>query len=775
SFSYNGGITSCGVGERVIGWNPATNIMTCQKYDDTVPLASDINTGEPTNLLANSNYPYTLSISTTGGAPIVEIDGSKENRDNESLISFSNTGPNPLVNFWDISKVDNYRNKDSNSRREYTINITKICDEAGNCWTGTKTFNHNVYSNTTNMGTKSVTTNQLDDGLVADGNTLPKNLTISLRDVYGNQVVPAPGISRTIDFNFNYSNSLYLNQYNKSGNSAVYTDWCGTSNPIGGNEFAIGNTIKSCVNNSGYNNGIYNFGFQVYTPTQNKYSKAEGNFDMNSITFDINGTLGNVLSQGVDNSNFAFSFNPLYYTTFAGSQKSGFIEGVSQNGTLLISKNTSSANPAISTYLKFGGNTRNYDMLYSKTGNAITTISELPTLLTNYGNISGGLITKLIQTSSTANTKSDVYLSSHIGYSINGKDILYNSDIIGKNNYFDSTYLTKEQANQSQLKVYGLVGTTSSSKVNSFTSNQGGNLVEISGGFDKSIFKENLLSQVIKLVNSVSGNTDDTGNPNLITALGTIIGKQAGKIVGDNKNIILYKTNKLVSLYNGDYDSTPIGISDKKTIVIYGGDLYINRDMYYTNNSSILGIIVMKDSSGKGGNIYISPKVTNIVGSIFASKAVFSATVSNTSQTVDNLANGNRITYYDGNADADILRNQLYIYGSLFSANTLGGSKSNPKKCPYYVTSCTADEAIKYDLNFLRRYYLVDYTTYKNPYQNGKIVGGYTCSGGYCNIGGNPNLTKLFDYTTDINATYPLVIKYNSTLQTNPPPLFSQN
>jgi hypothetical protein len=64
----------------------------------------------------------------------------------------------------------------------------------------------------------------------------------------------------------------------------------------------------------------------------------------------------------------------------------------------------------------------------------------------------------------------------------------------------------------------------------------------------------------------------------------------------------------------------------------------------------------MKDSAGRGGNIYIDPSVTNIAGTFFAERSVISY-------------NG---TELDGNTPINILKNQLLIYGNVFSENTLG-------------------------------------------------------------------------------------------------------
>lgn len=49
---------------------------------------------------------------------------------------------------------------------------------------------------------------------IADGTT--KNLTLRLADTYGNAIIPASGIGRTIDFNFDVDNTMRMNQYDRS-------------------------------------------------------------------------------------------------------------------------------------------------------------------------------------------------------------------------------------------------------------------------------------------------------------------------------------------------------------------------------------------------------------------------------------------------------------------------------------------------------------------------------------------------------------------------------
>jgi hypothetical protein len=58
-------------------------------------------------------------------------------------------------------------------------------------------------------------------------------------------------------------------------------------------------------------------------------------------------------------------------------------------------------------------------------------------------------------------------------------------------------------------------------------------------------------------------------------------------------------------------------------------------------------------------------------------------------------------------SNQDTLINQLHIYGSVFSLNTISWEKTNT--CPYIEQNCNLNDTAKvYDLSFLRRYTLVD-------------------------------------------------------------------
>ena len=79
----------------------------------------------------------------------------------------------------------------------------------------------------------------------------------------------------------------------------------------------------------------------------------------------------------------------------------------------------------------------------------------------------------------------------------------------------------------------------------------------------------------------------------------------------------------------------------KRSYIVIGADIHIVGNI--AQRDTPLAIIALADASGSGGNIIIDPSVTDIDASLFAEHAVSSS--------------GDR---------------QLYIHGSLISANTAG-------------------------------------------------------------------------------------------------------
>ncbi|MDQ1343815.1 MAG: hypothetical protein QG650_535 [Patescibacteria group bacterium] len=103
-------------------------------------------------------------------------------------------------------------------------------------------------------------------------------------------------------------------------------------------------------------------------------------------------------------------------------------------------------------------------------------------------------------------------------------------------------------------------------------------------------------------------------------------------------------------------------MTGKKTIIVRGGNVLIDTDMYYGDSNSMLALVVLRNENDrtKGGNIYVDPKVTNIVGAGYAEGSLISYD-----------ASVGKIFDIGNTVEGDLTR-QLLWYGSLFSANTVG-------------------------------------------------------------------------------------------------------
>lgn len=170
-------------------------------------------------------------------------------------------------------------------------------------------------------------------------------------------------------------------------------------------------------------------------------------------------------------------------------------------------------------------------------------------------------------------------------------------------------------------------------------------------------------------------------------------------------------TNKTLRYTDIDSDFPSVSVD---SIIVIGGDIIIDSDIINTTPKP-KGIIVLKNAAGLGGNIVITNNVKKIESSIFTEGTVYSG---------DDMAN----LYNDTTLKVTTLgENQLYIKGSLISRNTIGwaiqdGAIAGNGVCVYNQTSCTYEQAVKYDLNYFRltpptrtaatRSYNADYDNY---------------------------------------------------------------
>ncbi len=740
-------ITECWSWEKVIAYDSWTNIMTCRKYDDTPPTNFDITSNNSGNLLANSSYSYLLSISTSWWSPIVQVDWSMEYYENETTMnSFSDTSF-PWNQSWDIRKVDNYRNQDWTTARQYKFRLTKICDQAWNCWNWPYDYYHNVYANSSlSYLSWGITQNDLDDmGNIADWSE--KNLTIKLEDIYGNDIIPTPSswIWRTVDLSFDTENDVYLNQYEKTWNW-IYLNTTNSWSFL--NRIWTWSQSTTFISQSS-SNWAYPFKFKIYIPTKESYDKSDSNLHFTNIQASISNIYDSSWNwnTSIIDWNFSLRSKPLYYTTLSWEIiDNGFIDWWQQENNIKISENESFLTSNNKLYLEFGS----WDLNYINTNLNLKawTISWTLnlTLVWEWNpnfSIFTGFTTPIIfplytylRWVWTLNDIQSSYFSTHIWYEIDDPNWwpskinpIYNSDVYNKTSYWGIIWTGWTYA--SAVKI---IWKTYSKDYKEILAGQSGTDVKL---LNWNITKSGLKTEVRRNAYNIIKNTPLSNSWNIINNSNFI------------DNVDWVKLLSWSMIYFGWLNGANVSINSlltfegNKTILIEWGNLYINWNIDVSWSKSMLSIVVLKDRNWKGWNIYINPSVLFIKATMYADKSLIS---------FDGI---NELDWY--NSSFSTLKNQLYIYGSVFSENTIGWSRSSPIKCPYYVHNCSNQEiAQKYDLNYLRRYYLKD----TNSDWKGDTPAWWWSSS-------IPYITA-----TSPNYKYPVVIQYNPLIQTNPSILF---
>ena len=190
------------------------------------------------------------------------------------------------------------------------------------------------------------------------------------------------------------------------------------------------------------------------------------------------------------------------------------------------------------------------------------------------------------------------------------------------------------------------------------------------------------------------------------------------------------------------FDSPSANYRDVETIIVQGRDVVINADFNNSGNENpevpsanrMKTIIALKDSSGNGGNVYITRNVKKIYAYIVAEGSVFSG-----EKKTDGAAD-----IYVENGEFHIPQRQLYINGLVVSKNTIGGVGKD-SACPILTLECSlgTKKPRIYDMSCFRTY------DPKKPEQNAI-----------------PQARKNLESRIK-NAT--LVIDYNNNILLNPP------
>lgn len=148
---------------------------------------------------------------------------------------------------------------------------------------------------------------------------------------------------------------------------------------------------------------------------------------------------------------------------------------------------------------------------------------------------------------------------------------------------------------------------------------------------------------------------------------------------------------------------------DEKTIVIVGGDVFLNSNIM---GDSALGIVVFKNTQGEGGNVYINPNVTDLVNvNIYADGSILSYTGEDNDLELEGYDGSQEelVEWMDLAQRRDVLRHQLYLAGSVISQNTIGGYPDESTEAAVLPDGSTTDDELmarEYDLNDLREFVL---------------------------------------------------------------------
>ncbi len=205
-------------------------------------------------------------------------------------------------------------------------------------------------------------------------------------------------------------------------------------------------------------------------------------------------------------------------------------------------------------------------------------------------------------------------------------------------------------------------------------------------------------------------------------------------INGEQISFIQWNTNIKCSNNN----TCVLDNNQKRTIIVKDGSTYIQSNISTFGKNAQLLIGTITDSGLKNITIpdwsptltrdsnvnwwtFINQNVTNIDAFIVSQWPMVS--YSHNNNDVNNWS------LFDNNITSGQLENQLHIYGSTLSLNTIGWYKSEAdSKCPYIIQNCSQKNAYIFDLVTIRRYSLesqdqTNRNTFIIAWTNGKRSG----------------------------------------------------
>lgn len=627
---------------------------------------------------------------------------------------------------------------------------------------------------------------------IADGRD-PHFVQLNLRDAYGNPVESELGI-KDVRVIFSFKNTTKLDQIAGTGDAARYA---ADSNSFATHFVRDGGTMTDPLIGKPGNGGAYRVYAMSYTPTSAGFAPiASAGFDLNfesvayevvDLTTDPVGAAPPTLQTSVDPERI-FDFAPMQTADLDALQgdaltvqdeawdsltlgntkrfvlklanESPFGVGAEQN-ELGILADTADDNMAWKNTVieKNHGVVVNEELVVTSSGVGPTSWNDLAGEIASVPAASAKYLrlrsTPSFVGSDGVGTAIDTNLALFLGYQIGTKHVRHlAANVQGAGTTGTTT------ANAS-VNVIG--STHATAGTNSHFSNDVGRLSKSIGDLSSAEATAAIKYNVKNFI----------GNNELIAGCGAASAAGDGKVhitdtnwfqledcsYQDNSILFFNGVDVVIEDTSDDIVAVPANI---RTILIRDGNLEIKSNIIYPADIASFGVIVMQDTNINSGLVRVYPNVRNIVGAMYADSAVVSVSSSGLPVFLDRGSE---------------LANQLYWQGSIFSQNTFGGSNITPPICPAHVNCAalatgiqaihqsqhnimlSADEAERaaaraYDFSYLRTYY----------------PSGLGARAGY-NIDGSDN-PLLPNPPADAEGQA-FILKYDTRIKTNPPPLFA--
>lgn len=258
---------------------------------------------------------------------------------------------------------------------------------------------------------------------------------------------------------------------------------------------------------------------------------------------------------------------------------------------------------------------------------------------------------------------------------------------------------------------------------------------------DWSVLVNNSLGQVVKILGNTNGDkiyeTIQSEKQSKISSLSRASVRDA---IRKNVEILSRSITTTTWLDFEIFRDCPNGFTSrtlptnfaKRSYIVVWCDIHIQNDVSWN-----VWIIALKDDNGNGGNIWIDKNVKNLAAILFSEEAIIAW-------------DGMRF-YWEMPSSASEKSKQLYIFGTVISNNTIwGAAQVGDPVCPSWITLCTREIAMRYDLNHFRSWY-----GWLTPAERVLPV--------------NAAVLSTF---AQMYSEYWMIIEYNPSVLTNPPPWF---